>query len=74
MALPGGRHDIGDSIANTVAREIEAETRHNGEVTDIVGTCTNPRHFMAYDDGEVRQQFSICFTARLMGGELKPSR
>ena len=28
---------------------------------------------MAYDDGEVRQQFSICFTARLLGGELNTS-
>jgi hypothetical protein len=25
---------------------------------------------MAYDDGEVRQQFSMCFMARLLGGEL----
>ncbi len=28
---------------------------------------------MAYDDGEVRQQFSICFTTRLLGGELRTS-
>jgi hypothetical protein len=28
---------------------------------------------MAYDDGEVRQQFSICFTARIAGGELRTS-
>ncbi|GMA25974.1 hypothetical protein GCM10025864_37330 [Luteimicrobium album] len=28
---------------------------------------------MAYDDGEVRQQFSLCFTARLLGGEARTS-
>ena len=28
---------------------------------------------MAYDDGEVRQQFSIAFTARLVGGESRTS-
>ena len=31
------------------------------------------RHVMAYDNGEVREQFSICFTARLLGGELQTS-
>ncbi len=43
------------------------------EVTGVVGLYTNPRHVMAYDDGEVRQQFSICFTTRLLGGELRTS-
>jgi hypothetical protein len=28
---------------------------------------------MAYDDGEVRQQFSVCFTTRLFGGEISTS-
>jgi len=28
---------------------------------------------MAYDDGEVRQQFSLCFRARPTGGELRTS-
>jgi hypothetical protein len=28
---------------------------------------------MAYDDGEVRQQFSICFTTRLLGGDPQTS-
>ena len=28
---------------------------------------------MAYEDGEVRQQFSIAFTARLVGGEPRTS-
>jgi hypothetical protein len=28
-----------------------------------------PNHVMAYDDGEVRQQCSICFTTRMLGGQ-----
>ena len=28
---------------------------------------------MAYDDGEVRQQFSIAFRCRLVGGEARTS-
>src|SRR5664280_295364 len=43
------------------------------DVTGIVGLYTNPRHVMAYDDGEVRQQCSACFTSRLLGGQLTTS-
>jgi hypothetical protein len=34
---------------------------------------TNPRHVLAYDDGEVRQPFSLCFTTGMLGGELRTS-
>jgi len=72
-ALPGGGHDIGESIRETVVREVREETGYDVEVTNIVGTYTNPKHVMAYDDGEVRQQFSIAFSAKLIGGEAQTS-
>ncbi|MEV6923949.1 NUDIX domain-containing protein [Dactylosporangium sp. NPDC051485] len=72
-ALPGGGHDIGETIAQTVVREVREETGVDVEVTGLVGIYTNPNHVMAYDDGEVRQQFSICFTARPVGGTLTTS-
>ncbi|MET7923914.1 NUDIX domain-containing protein [Streptomyces sp. NPDC005349] len=72
-AIPGGGHDVGESIADTVVREVEEETGIEVVVQDIVGLYTNPHHVMAYDDGEVRQQFSICFHARPVGGELRTS-
>ncbi|MRH89452.1 hypothetical protein GFY24_18700 [Nocardia sp. SYP-A9097] len=34
---------------------------------------SNPEHMIAYDDGEVRQEFSICFTAKPVGGKLQTS-
>lgn len=40
------------------------------EITGLVGTYTDPRHVIAYTDGEVRRQFNVCFTARIVGGEL----
>ncbi|OWA06633.1 DNA mismatch repair protein MutT [Streptomyces sp. CS227] len=40
------------------------------EVTGLVGTYTDPRHVIAYSDGEVRRQFNVCFRARLIGGTL----
>jgi ADP-ribose pyrophosphatase YjhB (NUDIX family) len=72
-ALPGGGHDIGESISDTVVREVREETGIEVEVTGLLGIYTNPRHVMAYDDGEVRQQFSISFSARPIGGELTTS-
>lgn len=72
-ALPGGGHDVGESIAQTVVREVEEETGLSVVVESIVGLYTDPQHVMAYDDGEVRQQFSICFHARRAGGELRTS-
>ena len=72
-ALPGGGHDLGESIADTVVREVREETGIDVEVTGLTGIYTNPRHVIAYDDGEVRQQFSICFTARPVGGQLRTS-
>ncbi|MFE9426207.1 NUDIX hydrolase [Kitasatospora sp. NPDC006697] len=72
-AVPGGGHDIGESIAQTVVREVREETGIEVEVLAVTGLYTDPGHVMAYDDGEVRQQFSICFRARPIGGELRTS-
>jgi 8-oxo-dGTP pyrophosphatase MutT (NUDIX family) len=72
-ALPGGGHELGESISETVVREVREETGIEVEVTGLVGLYTNPHHVITYGDGEVRQQFSIAFTARLLGGQLRRS-
>lgn len=72
-ALPGGGHDIGESIADTVVREVREETGIEVEVVSLSGIYTDPGHVMRYDDDEVRQQFSLCFRARPVGGEPRTS-
>ncbi len=72
-ALPGGGVDVGESVADAAVRETKEETGFDVEVTGLIGLYTDPGHVMSYDDGEVRQQFSICFTARITGGEVRTS-
>jgi len=72
-ALPGGTMDFGESIGETAIREVREETGVDVEIDGIVGIYSDPRHLIEYSDGEVRQQFNICFSARLLGGTLHTS-
>lgn len=72
-ALPGGGVDPGESVSEAAMREVLEETGIEVVVGRLSGVYTNPRHVMAYDDGEVRQQFSLCFIAEPTGGSLTTS-
>ncbi|MFE9391222.1 NUDIX hydrolase [Streptomyces sp. NPDC006784] len=69
-ALPGGGMEMTDSLPGAAVREVKEETGLDVEITGLVGTYTDPRHVIAYTDGEVRRQFNVCFTARVVGGRL----
>ncbi|MBM0204318.1 NUDIX domain-containing protein [Micromonospora sp. STR1s_5] len=68
-ALPGGAQDFGEYISETAVRETREETGVEVKVAGVVGIYTNPNHVVEYSDGEVRQQFSICFRGRYLSGE-----
>ena len=72
-SIPGGAMEVGESIAETVVREVKEETGLDVEPERVVGIYSNPRHVVEYADGEVRQQFSICFACRLVGGQVAVS-
>ncbi|MCX2734456.1 NUDIX domain-containing protein [Saccharopolyspora sp. NFXS83] len=73
-AAPGGAQDVGETTRQAAEREAFEETGLTIEITGIVGIYSDPRHVIAYDDGEVRQEFSIVFHARPTGGELRTSQ
>lgn len=72
-ALPGGAMEIGEALVQTAIRETREETGLEVEPEYIVGIYTNPDHVVAFSNGEVRQQFSLCFACRIVGGEFRVS-
>ncbi|SIM67765.1 ADP-ribose pyrophosphatase YjhB, NUDIX family [Micromonospora cremea] len=72
-SLPGGGQEIGESVAETAVRETHEETGISVEVSGMVGVYSDPGHVIEYSDGEVRQQFSLCFSAVPVSGIPTPS-
>jgi len=72
-SIPGGGMEVGERIGDTAIREVKEETGLDVEIHHLVGIYSNPGHVVEYSDGEVRQQFSVCFACRIAGGELATS-
>lgn len=64
---------IGESLSQTAIREVKEETGLDVRPLSVIGVYSSPQHVVAYDDGEVRQQFSVCFACELLGGRVQPS-
>jgi 8-oxo-dGTP pyrophosphatase MutT (NUDIX family) len=72
-AVPGGAQEVGETIAQTVVREVREETGITVDVTGLIGVYSDPAHVIEFSDGEVRQEFSLCFRARPIKGEPRTS-
>lgn len=72
-ALPGGTMDVGETLGQCAEREVLEETGYRVEVIDVIGIYSDPKHVIAYSDGEVRQQFAVLFRARLTAGTPRTS-
>jgi ADP-ribose pyrophosphatase YjhB (NUDIX family) len=72
-SLPGGGMEIGETIADCAVRETKEETDVEIEIIGITGLYSAPGHKFVYDDGRIRQEFSVCFLGRPVGGEANGS-
>ncbi|MCW4055278.1 MAG: NUDIX hydrolase [Candidatus Bathyarchaeota archaeon] len=66
-ALPGGRVDPGETVEQTVVREIKEETGLEVEVTRKLGEY----HEQGVQDGIEYDYYPACFVVKPIGGQLK---
>lgn len=69
-SLLGGAMEKGESIAQTIIREVKEESGYVTRINKLIGIYTDPNHIIEYSNGEVRQQFSICFHCEIISGQL----
>jgi len=65
--------DISETITQCAEREVKEETGLTVTAYHLVGVYSDPDHVFAYSDGEVRQEFSVCFACRILGGDIARS-
>ncbi len=72
--IPTGALKNKETVTACAVRECREETGLTVELTGLVGVFSDPRHRIAYDDGEVRVPVNICFHGRPVSGELAADR
>jgi 8-oxo-dGTP pyrophosphatase MutT (NUDIX family) len=73
-SIPGGKQEVGETPIEAGRREVREETGILCEITGLVGIFSNPCNVIEYtSNGEVRQEFSILFVGRPVGGKVATS-
>lgn len=72
-SIPGGGMEPGETIRETAIREVREETGFEVEPEFLIGIYSDPNHVVEFSDGEVRQQFSVCFACKIVGGWMETS-
>jgi 8-oxo-dGTP diphosphatase len=66
-ALPGGRVDSGETVEQTIVREVKEETGLDVEVVLKIGEY----HEQGVQDGVEYDYYPACFLVKTLGGEIK---
>lgn len=67
-AIPMGKMELGETPRQCAIRETLEETGVLTEVTGILGVYSDPRHIVAYSDGEIRQEYEVILLGRPVSG------
>ncbi|MEM2081435.1 MAG: NUDIX hydrolase [Candidatus Bathyarchaeia archaeon] len=66
-ALPGGRVDPGETVEQTIVREVKEETGLDVEIAGKIGEY----HEQGVQDGVEYDYHPTCFLVKVVGGEIK---
>ncbi len=69
--LPGGSLEFGENIITCARRELEEETGLTAGTLNLVGVYTDPNYEFTYPNGDQVQQFTICLTGQVNGGQMR---
>ncbi len=72
-SLPGGALEVGESLEECAAREVDEETGVRMSDLRIVTALSDPAHVIVNRDGVPHQQVTVLASARYAGGVLRPS-
>jgi ADP-ribose pyrophosphatase YjhB (NUDIX family) len=68
--IPTGALKKKETVTACAIRECREETGLTVELTGLVGVFSDPRHRIAYGNGEVRVPVNVCFHGQPVSGEL----
>jgi 8-oxo-dGTP diphosphatase len=66
-ALPGGRVDLGETVEQTIVREVKEETGLDVAIVHKIGEY----HEQGVQNGEDYDYYPACFLVKVVGGEVK---
>jgi 8-oxo-dGTP pyrophosphatase MutT (NUDIX family) len=68
-AIPMGKQELGETVAQCAVRETAEETGVTVEVTGLLGVYSDPGHIVYYEsDGETRQEYEVILLGRPVSG------
>jgi 8-oxo-dGTP pyrophosphatase MutT (NUDIX family) len=68
-AIPMGKQELGETVAQCAIRETLEETGVTVEVTGLLDIYSDPAHIVAYTDGQVRQEYEVILLGRPLSAE-----
>ncbi|TCS94984.1 NUDIX domain-containing protein [Hazenella coriacea] len=63
-SLPGGVMELGESMEQTIIREVKEETGFDVKVIKCIGIYTDPHHVIAYKDGRFGNSSQFALSAK----------